>query len=333
MLPSTLADFSPVQLVGGTVSSPLMKGGSDRIFERVSDSHGNSAIKMIYSEQRAENSRFARVAEMLDHWGLNVPKILHHDAQQRIIWMYDLGEVDLHSLCHQNAPEKIDAYKKALGQVARLHSLRPEDVFALFPDLELMLGFDEALYRWEQNYFLEHCVKCAMRLELCDSLMEKLCAEFEVISSRLCARERCFVHRDFQSQNVMWFRNEAWLIDFQGLRLGNPFYDVASLLYDPYVSLDSAERDDLLRFYIQTTGILPTQGKTCEDEFHTAGVQRLMQALGAYGNLGLNLGKTEYLNYFSPALENLSLAVSAVGRFPQLGAVVGELKQRASKLY
>jgi aminoglycoside/choline kinase family phosphotransferase len=43
------------------------------------------------------------------------------------------------------------------------------------------------------------------------------------------------VHRDFQSQNIIARSGHAYLIDFQGMRPGLAEYDLASLLFDPYV--------------------------------------------------------------------------------------------------
>ena len=57
------------------------------------------------------------------------------------------------------------------------------------------------------------------------------------------------MHRDFQSQNIILREGQAYLIDFQGMRPGLAEYDLASLLYDPYVSLTNAERGELKNFY------------------------------------------------------------------------------------
>src|SRR5207248_5844344 len=93
---------------------------------------------------------------------------------------------------------------------------------------------------------------------------------------------RLLVHRDFQSQNIMMRNGRAHLIDFQGMRPGLAQYDLASLLYDPYVDLNEAERDELLEHYYgeqPSTDFLET--------LRLCAMQRLMQALGAYGFLGL----------------------------------------------
>ncbi len=95
---------------------------------------------------------------------------------------------------------------------------------------------------------------------------------------------RVLVHRDFQSQNIIIRDGQAYLIDFQGMRPGLAEYDLASLLYDPYVQLSAAERKELLEFYRTEAGVTDP---AFAEKFQLCAMQRLMQALGAYGFLGL----------------------------------------------
>ena len=60
---------------------------------------------------------------------------------------------------------------------------------------------------------------------------------FVNLAKRLASYRRVLVHRDFQSQNIIVWNEQAYLIDFQGVRPGLPQCDLASLLFDPYVAL------------------------------------------------------------------------------------------------
>ena len=57
------------------------------------------------------------------------------------------------------------------------------------------------------------------------------------------------IHRDFQSQNIMIKNDQPVFIDFQGMSTGNLFYDLGSLICDPYVTFNSDERNELIAFY------------------------------------------------------------------------------------
>jgi len=126
---------------------------------------------------------------------------------------------------------------------------------------------------------------------------------------------------------VLIDRGEAWLIDFQGLRPGLAQYDLASLVYDPYMALKSDEREELINGYI---GKVLDAGEEVEADFRQTldlcAMQRLMQALGAYGYLGLVRERTAFLEHIPAALKSLE---EVLGRIPGLEAtrkLVGELR-------
>ena len=112
-------------------------------------------------------------------------------------------------------------------------------------------------------------------------------------------------------------KGEPVLIDFQGMRFGNLFYDLGSLLYDPYVEIREADRASLLRTYYDLSR--PSQDwDEFEKLFHLASAQRLMQALGAYGFLGRERGKSRFLVHIAPALDRLIDVTGRTGILPRL---------------
>jgi hypothetical protein len=180
-----------------------------------------------------------------------------------------------------------------------------------------MEGFGPGLYRWERDYFKDHFIRDVCGIELEASFERELEAELSNLAERLLGTIRCLVHRDFQSQNVMIRNKEPFLIDFQGMRFGSPFYDLGSLLCDPYVDLSVSDRDELLSFYYGLSKWNFDWG-TFQKTFWEASAQRLMQALGAYGFLGLKKGLRAYLEHIPSGLRNLQLATSHVSTLPRL---------------
>ena len=138
---------------------------------------------------------------------------------------------------------------------------------------------------------------------------------------------RTLVHRDFQSQNIIIQDEQAWLIDFQGMRPGLPQYDVASLLYDPYyVDLTSSERSQLLGFYKRVALQSGMQLTSDFDEvFNFCALQRLMQALGAYGFLGLQKGRPDFLAHIPAARRSLREVAARVDGLDEFVALLDSL--------
>jgi aminoglycoside/choline kinase family phosphotransferase len=134
------------------------------------------------------------------------------------------------------------------------------------------------------------------------------------------------VHRDFQSQNIIIQNGQANLIDFQGMRPGLAEYDLASLLFDPYVELSGAERSELIDYYRlkQTDSARRIDGKF-GDTLQLCAMQRLMQALGAYGFLGLVRGRENFLQYVSRAVHSLRETVVTIDGLEPFASFLADL--------
>jgi aminoglycoside/choline kinase family phosphotransferase len=147
------------------------------------------------------------------------------------------------------------------------------------------------------------------------------------IAERLARFPRVLVHRDFQSQNIIIRNSQACLIDFQGMRPGLAEYDLASLLYDPYVDLDEDERGELIAYYreIQRSHGIVVNGDF-DMKLRFCAMQRLMQALGAYGFLGLAKGHKTFLRHVPKALQSLRSIVAQIDNLQPLGELLDCLR-------
>jgi hypothetical protein len=295
--------------------SPLAGRGSDRTFFRLKWNREESAILVWYDPRRVENTYYAAIAAFLGEIDIPVPKLIRHDPESCLILMEDLGDADLWSFRKTPWEKRRPLYRKTLTILHRLHSFPEKD----FPSgrVRLMGGFGPDLYRWERDYFREHFVRDVCKIELEPSFAQKLESELSSLGERLSRTRRCLVHRDLQSQNVMIRSEGPFLIDFQGMRFGTPFYDLGSLLCDPYVKFADGERDELLSFYYGLSkGDVDQTG--FRHSFWEASAQRLMQALGAYGFLGLSKSLKNFLEHIPAGLHNLHHAVTQVESLPHL---------------
>ncbi len=281
----------------------ILKGASDRHFYRLNWQDGREPmILMVYTLARRDNPKFVPATRRLAQAGANVPRVYAFDEQRLCVWLEDLGRVDLHSFNDAPWEQRSPLYKATLREAAKFHRLGEASLGQADLD-ELEPPFDEALYEWEQNYFLEHFVRGHLGRDFSDTEYHDAHETLARLRRRLAKLPRCLVHRDFQSQNVLIRGEDAWLVDYQGLRLGLAEYDLASLLYDPYVALTRTERAELLGYYAEHRGLDLAE---LREVFHLCAAQRLMQALGAYANLSRNLGKPHYLQHIPAAVSNLT---------------------------
>ena len=301
---------------------PLRKQGSGRRYERLVAADGRTWIWCAYAQDRRENAAFAALADFLERLDINIPEVIVHLGDVGEIVSRDLGGDDLQEVTDEGLLE--DHLQDVLRQAARLHVLGARA--ARLEELPLQNGFTKGLYDWERDYFREHILgKLLGAPELWTPAAIAHCE----LRNRLLVEPLVPIHRDLQSANVMLSGGKAYLIDFQGMRPGCAAYDIASLLYDPYRCHPAERRLRLWRYYqkqVEELGGTPLSVQV----FHAAAVQRLMQALGAYGKLWLTDGLDWYRQFILPALGLLEAAADAA-EAPEVGTMARKAKELAAE--
>ncbi len=303
--------------------APIEKGGSGRKFWRMHVG-GQSLILVRYGEDRPENKQYVAIGQFLASVGVRVPLVHFHDETEGLIIMEDAGDTDLWSQRDEPWRHRRALYQRTLDQALILHTqahLAPGAEHVKYQPV-----FDAALYRWEQDYFFEHCLgrNFGITPERLEAEGDR--ARLREIADQLAAEPRCLVHRDFQSQNIIVRDGEVCLIDFQGLRPGLAQYDLASLLLDPYVTLSPEEREELLSHYLSG---LHGPGRADNPHFRAlydlCAMQRLMQALGAYGKLGHVDHRADFLTHIPTALPRLREVLTRIPGLDRLRALLNPL--------
>ncbi len=321
---------------GGALEFVSLHGdGSARSFYRVLGASKSCVLIVSARPPRHEargvdeNETWVYVAGLLRGCGTDVPEVYGFDRQSGLILCEDAGDCLLQAEVFSHGPDSAwtaGVYGRLLETLASVQAdcggtFEPERTFNPVYDAEFMYQA-EALYF--ARFFLDR---------LCGVDHESLHPELRLLAETTeeAIGERVMILRDFQSRNVMLQQpgDRLRLIDFQGARMGPAAYDVASLLYDPYVPLPRGLRDELAGRYPE---LLASQASVAASAFGSSfplvAAHRMMQVLGAYAKLSLVDGKREFLAYVEPALGSLRYLLSS-GRFesfPLLLRTVEELR-------
>ena len=282
---NAFADIPQLKATGAADFTFLGARGSDRVFFGC-----DKGIAILYDDgNRNENGKYPGHARWLKAKGVPVPDVLFDDPTTKTMILAHAGVERKMSLADEAKVVEALAAFNALGAA---------------PDLpDLLPPFDGATWAWERDLFAQHCLGTRFGRELPAAVR----TELGNVAAILEKEPKALVHRDFQSTNILWKNGRLAFIDFQGMRLGPAAYDLASLVYDPYVTFTEGERRALVALYAKRSGraempkVLPY-----------AAVQRLVQCLGAYGRLA-SVGQPQFGKFVLPALENLLDAADRAG--------------------
>jgi len=266
---------------------PLKGDGSNRKFFRLY--FENSSLILIIPQEGAYGLKEAKAYYELGNFfyknSIPVPKIEFWDQESGILLIEDLGDI---KLC--DIKNSLPFYYEVLEMLVKIQKLASS--FPINSTLDTPIYNFDFLWEKEINYFFDWYLRKYRKLKLDPSFMEKI---YNWAKERSNFTFKVVMHRDFQSKNLMVKKGEIFVIDFQGARLGPPSYDLASLLFDPYVNHFENFKilENFLKYYLNLTKY--TENKFFK-EFKFLGIIRLMQALAAYCKLS-KMGKTWFEKY------------------------------------
>jgi len=300
--------------------------GSERVFYRVASQ--KESLILIWSPPGDEtfpneSDSYVYMGRHLLQKGVPVPAIYGYYRSEGLTLVEDLGSVHLQDAVASGAERLTGLYGQAVDLLLRMQVRATED-------LETRHCFDTSVYNQqfiiarELEYFRWSFLVGALGLEIDSNYVER---DFALLASQAGEGDGqlFFLHRDFQSRNLMLKGDLLYLIDFQGARLGPPQYDLAALLLDPYVQLPEAIQQELLTAYGKAFGALT---ESSVDEFlqkypHVA-LCRNLQVLAAFSFLTRIKGRSHFARYIMPAWNRLrqQLAEPPCSEYRTLAGVV-----------
>jgi hypothetical protein len=309
----------------------LVGDGSDRRFLRVGADERSLVVVLpnLSSEHGLAESRAAWfIGNHLHGCGVPVPQMYGYDPASGVVVCEDLGDRLLH---HEVLAENwtVEKLVSCYGQIVELLARMQIEGRRDFKDewcWDTRVYDRQLMLARESGYFMESCCRQFLGITSVPVGLSEEFVKLAELASALPAG--FFLHRDFQSRNIMITDGRPRFIDFQGGRFGPLGYDLASLLIDPYVALPDSVREHLLQKYIEVLADYPDGAPAFSVEgYYLLALQRNLQILGAFAFLANVKGKSFFLDYLRPAALSLhKLLNEPVGRqFPVMRAFSAEL--------
>jgi hypothetical protein len=320
-------DLGPLEALvakhlGAAVSvTPMPGGASTRRYFRVVLPEGKSVVAMFVPEganpeeaQKAHHSArwpFLEVRELLESRGIEVPVVLAEDTSRGWLVIEDLGDDTLANWLLAHPEDKTRLYEKAVVDLARAQC-----DLATLPEGCVIASrtFDFDLLRWEIEHFREWGLDARGK-----PLSQADVSSWNRIADRLARRvaelPQGFVHRDYQSRNLMVTRTArgdlrlVW-IDFQDALLGPRVYDLVALLNDSYQEFDRAFVEARLAGYATAAGLDEADRARVVEEFDLVTVQRKLKDAGRFVFIDRMKQNPSFLKFVTPTIHKVGAALA-----------------------
>jgi len=305
----------------------IVGGASTRRFFRVTAPDGRSAVAMYVPLPSQELSKaketgrrwpFLEVRELLADKGIRVPGLLAEACDSGWLLVEDLGDTLAQHLEH-SAQDKPALYQRAVRDLARA-----QRALATLPEHSIVRqrAFDVDLLRWEIEHFREWALS-ARGIEL-DAQQHAVFAEAaEYLATTIASWPRGFVHRDYQSRNLMVIPSEqgnhqlGW-IDFQDAMLGPRVYDLVALLGDSYQTFERAFIDACLSDFCAELELDASAAATLGRQFEMVMVQRKLKDAGRFVFIERKNGNPSFLKFIDPTIAKARASLARLADDPKL---------------
>ena len=230
---------------------------------------------------------FINISNKLINAEINAPKIISFDAKLGFILMTDFGSQTFLDMLDNSNAYKL--YTKATHSLLKIQTK---------VDTKGLIDYSGNLLISEMSLFTEWYLKKAKNFKLEDQDM--LSKIFSLISDKALAQDRCFVHRDYHSRNLMFIaKGDLGILDYQDAVTGPLTYDLVSLLKDAYIEWDEDFLlDQVVRYWENSkkVGLIKNADFSYfYEDFEWMGVQRHLKILGVFSRLSIRDKKDQYL--------------------------------------
>jgi len=289
--------------------------GSHRVFWRISDPESKRTFIAMANPPKTparerENSAYLMISRHLLQKGLPLPVIHQYDLAGGWFIMEDLGSTSLQDVV-LSGKDPVPVYHNVLEHLFHLQVQGGE---GFEPTWCAQTGRynQTVMKKYEAHYFRDAFLKGFLGYEELGQGLETAFDHLAEMASR--ADGQFFMHRDFQSRNIMVDGEKIGFIDWQGGRLGPLAYDLSSLLIDPYVRLSDLQVQKIYNAYLDLVkDHNPAWVAPFERNYPYLAIQRNLQILGAFSFLSKVMKKTYFEAYIPYALETLISLIDQAG--------------------
>lgn len=325
----------------GPLSAVEMPGGaSTRRFFRVDMGAGRTAVAMFVPEagkpdeiakvnEKGRRWPFLEVRDLLEERGIRVPKVLGDATSEGLLLVEDLGDDTLARYLEQHPDRREAMYRHAVRDLAAAQkALRDLPQSSIVAER----AFDFDLLRWEVDHFREWALE-ARGVHLEGEERRQFDEAAAEIARRVEALPRGFVHRDYQSRNLMVTgepgQEQLVWIDFQDALLGPRVYDLVALLNDSYQTFDDAFVAARLDEFAAHHGLDAEGRRAVGHEFDLVTVQRKLKDAGRFVFIQHKKGDASYLRFIEPTVEKARRALARLPGDAVLAGLEGLLARHA----
>ena len=275
---------------------PIAGDASFRKFYRFILNNNSKIIVSSKKEKYKNLVAYSAINKFLRKNKILTPKLLAHDYPKGIIVIEDFGDISFHKVLLKQK-KKLTTYKKLIDLLLKIQKIKPKSRIKNIIDKPHVINkYSNKYLHKESDLFFDWYLPLFLNKKKVLKVKKKTKKILTLLYNSLNFPNSCFVHRDYHVQNLMKVGKKIGVIDSQDALIGNPAYDLVSLIDDVRIRTSKKLKDQIYSYYLKKTSkIYRINSKKFSEDFNTLSVQRSLKIIGIFSRLFKRDKKNNYL--------------------------------------
>lgn len=271
---------------GDAARKHLAGDASNRSYDRLIRGDQTAVLMDAPPGKGDDPGIFVSIAAYLASLGLSAPNIIAQDLTHGFLLLEDLGDALFAREVANDPAQEAPLYAAATDVLIHLQSAKPAHNL---PNLTAAEWANAATFALDWYRFAIIGARIPT-VDFTNTLTDLI--------TTYANGPRVMILRDYHAENLLWLPHRkglarVGLLDFQLAQLGQPGYDLVSLLQDARREVSPGTEAAMIHRMIAATGGTAAQFQTA---YAVLGAQRALRILGIFAKLCLTDSKPAYLS-------------------------------------
>ena len=241
---------------------------------------------------------YSLINKFLRKRGIQTPKLISHHFKEGIMEIEDFGNNTLVNFL-KRTKNKFNLYKKCVDILFKIQKIKPIKKIKVSSKKFYFLNYyNNFNLHKESDLFFNWYLQGVINKKKSIKYKKKIRNELDKLYKKIYFKNKFIVHRDFHVSNIMVVNKKKFgIIDTQDVIIGNPMYDLASLIDDVRVIIPNKIKNKIFKYYLNNCSFKKEQFNLLKKDFDILSVQRNLKILGIFYRLYVRDKKPQYLKY------------------------------------
>ncbi len=275
----------------------IRSDASFREFYRLYKGKKTSIIVTAKKEKFKNLTAYSAINKFLKNKGIYTPRLISHHFKEGIMEIEDFGDKTLFEYV-KKSKNKLNFYKKCVDVILKMQKIKPLNKIKFASNKYFYLSnYNSSNLHKESDLFFHWYLAGIHGKKKSLKYKKIIKSELNKLYKKIFFKNQFIVHRDFHVSNIMPNNKKMGVIDTQDAILGNPMYDLASLIDDVRVKVPNEIKNKTYQYYLKNCSIKKKQIPLLKNDFDILSIQRNLKILGIFYRLFKRDNKPQYLKY------------------------------------